>query len=172
VLNRFYTPSNNTSTSEGQNANLANAYTYELISSQLSNIVSQMIEDVDVGISYRPQDEISSEQIEVALSTQIFNDRVTLNGNVEYGKYGRYGTPNQNSSNIVGDFDLDVKLNRSGSLRAKVYTHSNDDFSFDNSPTTQGAGLSYQEEFNTVGELMRKYWNWITGKGKKEDDME
>jgi len=171
VLNRFYTPSYNTSASGVQNSNLANAYTYELISSQLSNLVSQMIEDVDVGISYRPQDEISSEQIEVALSTQIFNDRVTLNGNVEYGKYGRYGTPNQNSSNIVGDFDLDVKLNRSGSLRAKAYTHSNDDFSIDNSPTTQGVGLSYQEEFNTVGELMHKYWNWITGKGKKEDEM-
>ncbi len=172
VLNRFYTPSYNASASEGQNPSLANAYTYELISSQISNLVSQMIEDVDVGFSYRPQDEISSEQIEVALSTQIFNDRVTLNGNVEYGKYGRYGTPNQNSSNIVGDFDLDVKLNRSGSLRAKAYTHSNDDFSIDNSPTTQGVGLSYQEDFNTVGELMRKYWNWISGKAKKEEEME
>lgn len=172
VLNRFYTPSYNASAPEAQNSNLANAYTYELLSSQISNLVSQMLDDVDVGISYRPQDEISSEQIEVALSTQIFNDRVTLNGNVEYGKYGRYGTPNQNSSNIVGDFDLDVKLNRSGSLRAKAYTHSNDDFSFDNSPTTQGVGLSYQEEFDTVGELMRKYWNWITGKGKKEEETE
>jgi len=172
VLNRFYTPSYSASAAEGQNSNLANAYTYELISSQISSLVSQMIEDVDVGFSYRPQDEISSEQIEVALSTQIFNDRVTLNGNVEYGKYGRYGIPNQNSSNIVGDFDLDVKLNRSGSLRAKAYTHSNDDFSFDNSPTTQGVGLSYQEEFNTVGELIRKYWNWITGKAKKEEETE
>ncbi|WP_142533724.1 translocation/assembly module TamB domain-containing protein [Saccharicrinis carchari] len=172
VLNKFYTPSYNSSGSSGQSSNLANAYTYELLSGQLSNLVSQMLDDVDVGISYRPENEISSEQIEVALSTQIFNDRVTLNGNVEYGKYGRFGANNPNSSNIVGDFDLDVKLNQSGSLRAKAYTRSNDDFSFDNSPTTQGIGLSYQEEFDTVGELMRKYWNWITGrksKGKTEN---
>ena len=43
--------------------------------------------------------EISSEQIEVALSTQIFNDRVSINGNVEYGKYN---TTQQNTNNIVG----------------------------------------------------------------------
>ena len=171
VLNKFYTPSNNAGASENTSTNLANTYTYELLSNQLSNLVSQMINDVDVGISYRPEDEISSEQIEVALSTQIFNDRVTLNGNVEYGKYGKLNSANSNSSNIVGDFDLDVKLNKSGSLRAKAYTHSNDDFSFDNSPTTQGVGLSYQEEFDTVGELLRKYWNWITGKGKKEKEV-
>ncbi|MGQ1785764.1 translocation/assembly module TamB domain-containing protein [Saccharicrinis sp. GN24d3] len=174
VLNKFYTPSYNSASGNSStvnSANLANTYTYELLSGQLSNLVSQMIEDVDVGISYRPEDEISSEQIEVALSTQIFNDRVTLNGNVEYGKYGKLSSTNANSSNIVGDFDLDVKLNKSGSLRAKAYTHSNDDFSFDNSPTTQGVGLSYQEEFDTVGELLRKYWNWFKGKGKKEDEI-
>ncbi len=171
ALNKFYTPSYRTSNTQtgGVSSNIANTYTYELLSDQLSNIVTQMINDVDVGISYRPEDEISSEQIEVALSTQIFNDRVTLNGNVEYGKTNRLNA-NQNSNNIVGDFDLDVKLNKSGSLRAKAYTHSNDDFSFDSSPTTQGVGISYQEEFNTVGELLRKYWNWITGKAKKEEE--
>ncbi|WP_027470387.1 translocation/assembly module TamB domain-containing protein [Saccharicrinis fermentans] len=174
VLNKFYTPSYNTSNYSGSvvnSASPANTYTYELLSGQLSNLVSQMIDDVDVGISYRPEDEISSEQIEVALSTQIFNDRVTLNGNVEYGKYDKLSTINPNSSNIVGDFDLDVKLNKSGSLRAKAYTHSNDDFSFDNSPTTQGVGLSYQEEFDTVGELIRKYWNWFRPRRKEKENQ-
>ncbi|TLX75184.1 translocation/assembly module TamB [Labilibacter sediminis] len=166
VLNKFYTPDYNANNSGATRVNSAAiANTSEVISSQLSNWLSQISNDFDIGISYRPEDEISSEQIEVALSTQIFNDRVTLNGNVEYGKFSQ---TQQNSSNIVGDFDMDVKLNKSGSLRAKAYTHSNDDFSFDNSPTTEGVGISYHEEFNTFGELFRKYWNWITGKGKKE----
>ncbi len=169
VMNKFYTPNFNASNSSNSGVNSAAlANTSEMLSGQLSNWLSQISNDVDVGINYRPEDELSSEQIEVALSTQIFNDRVTLNGNVEYGKYS---PTSQSSSNIVGDFDLDVKLNKSGSLRAKAYTHSNDDFSFDSSPTTQGIGISYQEEFDTVGELLRKYWNWITGKAKKEEEV-
>ncbi len=170
VLNKFYTPdyyANSSGESQVNNAALAN--TSEMLSSQLSNWLSQISNDFDIGISYRPENEISNEQLEVALSTQIFNDRVTLDGNVEYGKYT---TTEQNTNNIVGDFDLNVKLNKSGNLRAKAYTHTNDDYSYNSSPTTQGVGISYQEEFNTFGELIKKYWNIITGKAKQEKETE
>ena len=169
ILNKFFTPSYNSGTGNSNQVNRAAlTTTSEMLSSYLSNWLSQISSDLDVGINYRPEDEISSEQIEVALSTQIFNNRVSLNGNVEYGGYS---ATQQNTSNIVGDFDMDVKLNKSGSLRAKAYTHSNDDFTYNDSPTTQGVGLSYQEEFNTFGELIRKYWNWLTGKAKKEKEV-
>ncbi len=170
ILNKFFTPSYNAGSGNNNQVNTAAlTTTSEMLSSYLSNWLSQISNDLDIGINYRPEDEISSEQIEVALSTQLFNNRVSLNGNVEYGGYSAV---QQNTSNIVGDFDMNVKLNKSGSLRAKAYTHSNDDFSYDNSPTTQGVGLSYQEEFNTLGELIRKYWNLITGKAKKEKEIE
>ncbi len=170
ILNKFFTPSYNAGSGSNNQVNTAAlTTTSEMLSSYLSNWLSQISNDLDIGINYRPEDEISSEQIEVALSTQLFNNRVSLNGNVEYGGYSAV---QQNTSNIVGDFDMDVKLNKSGSLRAKAYTHSNDDFSYDSSPTTQGVGLSYQEEFNTFGELIRKYWDWITGKAKKEKELE
>ncbi len=169
ILNKFFTPSYNAGSGSGNQVNTAAlTTTSEMLSSYLSNWLSQISNDLDIGINYRPEDEISTEQIEVALSTQLFNNRVSLNGNVEYGGYSAV---QQNTSNIVGDFDMDVKLNKSGSLRAKAYTHSNDDFSYDNSPTTQGVGLSYQEEFDTFGELLKKYWNLITGKAKKEKEI-
>ncbi len=173
ILNKFYTTeysSSSSSTSSNQMNNAALTTTSEMLSRTLSNWLSKMSNDLDVDLSYIPEDEITSEQIDVALSTQIFNNRVTLNGNVEYGGYSSTST-SSNTNNIVGDFDLAVKLNRSGSLRAKVYTHSNDDYSYTDSPTTQGVGISYQEEFDTVGELIRKYWNWITGKGKREKEI-
>jgi hypothetical protein len=34
---------------------------------------------------------------------------------------------------------------------------------YQNSPYTQGFGLLYKEEFNTFGELLKNYWNTITG---------
>lgn len=164
ILNKFYTPDN---AQVGQNSqprssnNAALVTTTEVLSSQLSSWLSQISNDFDVGVAYRPGDEITSEEIEVALSTQIFNNRVILNGNLGYGR-------NQMAaSNIIGDFDVEVKLNNRGTVRAKAYTHSNNDLVYETSPTTQGVGLSFREEFDTFGGLLRKYWATISGENRR-----
>lgn len=165
ILNKFYTPeigqvAQGAQARSGNNAALVT--TSEVLSGQLSSWLSQISNDFDVGVAYRPGDEITNEEIEVALSTQIFNNRVVLNGNVGYGR-------NQTAaSNIIGDFDMEVKLNNQGTVRAKAYTHSNNDIVYETSPTTQGVGLSFREDFDTFGELMRKYWSIITGESRRK----
>jgi hypothetical protein len=69
---------------------------------------------------------------------------------------------------MVGDFDMDIKLNKSGTIRAKAYTRSNDDIIYETSPTTQGIGISFKEEFDKFIELLSKYWKAITG--RKDDE--
>ncbi len=162
VMNRFYAPENVQSTAKvGTNA--AVVTTTEMLSNQLSNWLSQISNDVDIGVSYRPGDEITSNEIELALSTKMFNNWVTVSSNVGYGNY-----QTDQTSNIIGDFDVEVKLNKKGTIRAKAYTHSNTDiYYYDTSPTTQGVGISFNEEFNTFHELMQKYWNKLTGKNRK-----
>jgi hypothetical protein len=164
VLNRFYTPDylRMENTADVQTNNAALVTTTEMLSNQLSRWLSNISSDVDVGVSYRPEDNISSEEIEVALSTQMFNNRVSINGNVGYGKY------QTNTSKMVGDFDMDIKLNKSGTIRAKAYTRSNDDIIYETSPTTQGIGISFKEEFDKFIELLSKYWKAITG--RKDDE--
>ncbi len=164
VLNRFYTPDYLRMGSEQgmQTNNAALVTTTEMLSNQLSRWLSNISSDLDVGVSYRPEDNISNEEIEVALSTQIFNNRVSINGNVGYGKY------QTNTSKMVGDFDMDVKLNQSGNIRAKAYTRSNDDIIYETSPTTQGIGISFKEEFDKFSELLQKYWNAITGNSEEQ----
>ncbi len=164
LLNRFYTPEymrvDNSSSVSTNRAALVT--TTEMLSNQLSRWLSTISNDLDVGVSYRPEDNLSSEEIEVALSTQVFNNRVSINGNVGYGKY------ETNTGKMVGDFDMDVKLNPSGTIRAKAYTRSNDDLIYETSPTTQGIGLSFKEEFNNFKELWKKYWFFFTGKKKEK----
>lgn len=164
VLNRFYTPDylRMESSYSSQTNNAALVTTTEMLSNQLSRWLSNISRDVDVGVSYRPEDNLTSEEIEVALSTQMFNNRVTINGNVGYGKY------QTNTSKMVGDFDMDVKLNPMGTIRAKAYTRSNDDIIYETSPTTQGIGISFKEEFDKFTDLLHKYWKAITG--RKEDE--
>ncbi len=128
----------------------------EFLSSQLSSWMSQLSSDIDFGVNFRPGDEITPDEVELALSTQLFNERVTINGSVDVG--GRQTS----TSNIVGDVDVDIMLNRSGKLRMKVFTRSNDNLFRPNlAPYTQGVGIFYREEFDSFDELMKSYWRRI-----------
>ncbi|HPE17255.1 MAG TPA: translocation/assembly module TamB domain-containing protein [Tenuifilaceae bacterium] len=142
--------------SSGFEQGLANTAS-ELLSNQLSNWLSQWSNAFDIGLNWRPGDpnnEISSSEVELALSTQLFNDRVTLNGNVDMGA-------TNSSSPIAGDFNIDVKIVPSGKIRLKAFTRSNDDviFSGNQSNYTTGAGVVYREDFNTLDELWSRFQN-------------
>jgi hypothetical protein len=166
ILNRFFTPEH-LRASEGNVSrydNTALLTTTEMLSSQVSRWFSSISSDVDVGVAYRPGDNITSEEFELALSTQVFNNRVSINGNVGYGKY------HTSTSKMIGDFDVDMKLNRSGTIRARAYTRSNEDLIYEAAPTTQGIGLSFKEEFDEFRELMRKYRHILLG--KKDEEVE
>ncbi len=170
ILNRFYTDESLTNSGAGNRTtgnNAALVTTTEVLSNQLSHWLSQISNDFDIGVSYRPGDEgVTSNEVEVALSTQVFNNRVSINGNVGYGQ------DDTRTSNLIGDFDVEVKLNKSGSLRGKAYTHTNNDVIYTESPTRQGVGISFEEEFDSLKDLMHSYWLKISGKGNKKEDKE
>lgn len=163
VINSFYTPDNLRTASTGVNTstnpkgNALGANSSELLTNQLNHWLSQISDKFDLGVNYRAGDQVSRDEAEVALSTQILDDRVSINGNLGVG--GKQTS----SSNLVGDFNIDVKLNKNGKLRAKGFTKTNDNIIYDASPSTQGLGLFYREEFDTVKELFRKYLNKIKG---------
>ncbi len=153
VLNRFSPGAGvdgQATSSSGVSANAA-----ELLSQQLSVWASQISDVVNVGVKYRAADAFSEEELELALSTRLFNDRVSVDGNV-----GVSGS-NQSTSNLVGDFNVEVKVTKEGKLRFKAFnkTINTSILNNYNSPYTQGIGIFYREEFDTVGELFRRYIN-------------
>ncbi len=138
----------------------------EFLSSQLSSWLSQLSNDIDLGVNFRPGDEITPDEVELALSTQLFNERVSINGSVDVG--GRQTT----TSNIVGDVDVDIMLNRSGKLRMKVFTRSNDNLIRPNlAPYTQGIGIYYREDFDRFDELMKSYWRRVFGSDSNNNNQ-
>lgn len=154
VLNSFYTPDQLRSTGTTEQTGQSNAAwvtTSELLSNQLSHWLSQISQSFDVGFNYRPGTEITSDEVEVALSTQIFDNRIKINGNVGYRQEQQY------TSNFVGDFDVDFRLNKSGTVLLRAYTHANDDILNETSPTTQGMGVIYREDFDKISALGQKY---------------
>lgn len=152
VLGKFYTPEYLRGTYEAQNPNLIGTTASELFSNQLSNWLSQISSNVDVGLNYRPGNQITNDEIELALSTQMFNDRVTINGNI-----GNNNNPNSsNNSQLVGDFDVNVKLIPNGKIRFKAYNRSNNNLIYETAPYTQGVGFTFTEEYNTFNDLLEK----------------
>jgi hypothetical protein len=136
----------------------------EFFSNQLSNNLSKISKDVDIGINYHPGDEITEQEVEVALSTQILNDRVTINGNVEMGgnKIANKTTTSNNTNNIVGDMDVNVKITNNGKLQFKFFNRSNDSYDYNTSSDyTQGIGIFYKEDFNSFKELIKRYYQFL-----------
>jgi len=158
VLGKFYTPEylRGTGNYSGTNTSLAGSTAStasELASNQLSNWLSQLSNNVNIGVNYRPGNQITPDEMEFALSTLIFNDRVSINGNI--GNNASQKT-NANNNEIVGEADINVKLTNNGKLQLKAYNHSNNNLIYETSPYTQGVGLAYREDFNDVEELWQK----------------
>ncbi len=164
VLGKFYTPDYKRGIYEAQTTNMLGTTASELFSNQLSNWLSQINDNWDVGINYRPGNQVTNDEIELALSTQIFNDRVTLNGNIG-NNANQYNT--NSSSQIVGDFEINVKIVPSGKLQLKAYNRSNYNLIYETAPYTQGVGISVTEEYNTLHDLWRKITNIFRRKDKK-----
>lgn len=153
VLNQFIPPDGG---GTANYSNVGSTTSTEMLSNQLSNWLSQISTDFDIGLNYRPGDEISNQEVELALSTQLFNDRVVLDGNLGVSD-NKGATNNQNASNLVGDFSIEYKITEDGKLRVKGFNQSNQ-FSLQrrSSNYTQGVGLFYRKEFDRFGELFRR----------------
>jgi hypothetical protein len=83
----------------------------------------------------------------VALSTQLLNDKVVLNGNFDVG--GKQS--NTQASNISGDFDIEFKITEK--LRFKVFNRSNDNLFYKTAPYTQGFGIFLRRDFDRLKDL-------------------
>lgn len=168
LMRRFFPP--NDANLSGSSALSSNSS--ELLSNQLSNWLSQISNEVDIGVNYSAGtdntengDELNNyQEVELALSTQLFNNRVVVDGNV--------GVANTRAttSNIVGDFNVEYKITEDGRLRVRAFNETNDlNTLTDNTQFTQGVGLSYRKEFDTFGSL----WKSIIKRrnaAKKEDE--
>ena len=128
---------------------------YNVITSQLSNWLSQISKDVDVGINYTPNDQLTNEEIEVALSTQLFDDRLIIEGN--FGVIRGNKNDADNANDIVGDVDLTFRLTKRLSLKAYNHTNVKNNYYIysveEYSDFTQGVGISFSQSFDNVREI-------------------
>ncbi|MEZ7874542.1 MAG: translocation/assembly module TamB domain-containing protein [Bacteroidales bacterium] len=132
------------------NSTLLYSNATEVLSNQINNIFNQLDIPLDFSFNYQPGQN-GRDIFDAAISAQLFDNRVIVNGNIGSSRY-----TNQNSD-VVGDVDVEIKLDDKGRFRAKAFSHSADQYSnyLDNSQRS-GVGLVYQEEFNSFRELFNR----------------
>ena len=136
------------------------------LSSQLSNMLGQISDKWNIGTNIRSdKGDFSDVEVELALSSQLLNNRLIFNGNFGY-------RDNQvNSNAFVGDFDLEYLLNKSGSLRLKAYNHYNDrNYYIKSALTTQGVGIMFKRDFGRFTELFNRIHNNVIKRRKKREN--
>ncbi len=133
----------------------------DMVASQLSNLISQYSRGLDVGLNYRQGDDVHSEEIQVNLSTELFNERLIIDGNLGLGGQNVY---QQNANQIVGDVKIEYKVTKDGRVRIKGFNQqNNNEFTNVNAPYTQGVALVYRKDFNRFKEI------FIRSKKKKKN---
>lgn len=152
ALNRFYTPEYMGGTNR---KNELTSVASSTISSQLTSLLGQISDTWRISPNFKSdKGDFSDVEVNLALSSQLLNNRLLLNGNFGYRDDKMSSSSN---SNFIGDFDIEYLLNKAGNIRLKAYNHFNDqNYYVKNALTTQGVGVLFKYDFDKAFEFMRK----------------
>ena len=166
ILNQFITPNH---LNMGDYDKINSISTSEVLSNQLGNMISSFTDEFDIGFNYRLGDQISNDELSVAMSTQQFDDRLSIQTNLGMSQSNNI---TQNPNTFIGDFNVEYKLNNKGNISIHAYNESNEyDLSIQNQTNfTQGVGVFYKQSFDTLDELICEMLNIFRSKENKCQD--
>ena len=115
----------------------------EFLNSYVKNLTG--IDNLQLGLNYRPANKNNNETVDIAVSKQFMNDKITIDGNFGLNN-------NSNSNSLIGDVNINYKLTDDGKYRLKGFNRSNDNTQITTAggPYTQGVGILYKKEFNKL----------------------
>ncbi|MGL2967392.1 translocation/assembly module TamB domain-containing protein [Flavobacterium sp. XGLA_31] len=146
--------SNTFLSSEGVSNSQPSNLIFEKAGSLFQDIFSGDNDKISVAPEYVAADRTPNQQTDgrfgVSLTSKI-NDRITVNGKV--------GVPvgGINESTVVGDVEVQYRVNEDGTLNLRVFNKENDiTYIGQGIGYTQGLGISYEVDFDTFKELVNK----------------
>ena len=134
----------------------------DIMANQLNNILERLEIPLDLGLNYK-SDKSGTNIFDVAVSTQLFNNRIIVNGTLGNRHYGATST-----SDVVGDLDIEIKLDKSGKVRLTLFSHSADAYTnYLDNLQRNGVGIAYQKEFDSLAEFIGTLFG---GSDKKKEE--
>ncbi|MFD2518573.1 translocation/assembly module TamB domain-containing protein [Salinimicrobium flavum] len=166
TLGQFYTEN----VLAGNTASAWAGNLFESASGFFNSLLSDDSGTFQVGLNYeqgaRTPEQSTADRFGVTLSTQI-SERVLINGQVGVPVGGVTETV------IVGNIEIEFLLNEEGNLRAKIFNRENNiQYIGEELGFTQGIGLSYQVDFDSFKELLRKIVDKEIAATNKDEEEE
>lgn len=93
--------------------------------------------------------DINRNNIKVAMSQKLFNDRLIFNAGGNYD-FGQNTATNSNSAFFGGDFDIEYLILPSGNLRSKFYTTIDNDPLNSKYINKRGAAIIFRRDFDNL----------------------
>ncbi|NBY40531.1 MAG: hypothetical protein EBQ66_06455 [Flavobacteriia bacterium] len=119
----------------------------DLVESQINSALAQMSKN------YQVKMDIGAENVSTSVQKSFINGRLIVSGS--FGVQNASTSAQSNASGLVGDVNVEYLVNESGTFRVNAFNRSNTNTVKENSgPFTQGAGLSYHEDFNDRKDLV------------------
>lgn len=147
ALDRFYTPEYMATTHGNELVSVASS----TLSSRLGSMLGQLSDKWSIAPAIRSdRGDFSDVEVDVALSSQLLDNRLLFNGNLGYRD------KSLNNNNFIGDFDIRYLLNRAGTIQLKAYNRYNDqNYYLKSALTTQGIGVVFKRDFDNIFSFLR-----------------
>ncbi len=126
---------------------------------QVNSLLSRVSKDVNIGVNYQKSTNVPGQEIDVAVSTQLFNERLLIDGLFGVNSMNPYSTA-QRPSTIVGDIKFEYILTNNRRWKLQAFNRTNNvDLLYNNAPYTQGVGITYQRDFDIWSDLFKSEKN-------------
>lgn len=122
----------------------------ELLANQINAVLNQISGNYDLRVSKNDDALANQSTYKLGFASSFFDDRLTVSGSFGVSQM-RNGASMQGTNPLIGDVNIEYKLNRSGSFRVNVFNRSNQFtviHQYNIGMFTQGAGIYYQESFS------------------------
>ncbi len=161
LLNSFMSENSNSSTANlGASASAATGL--ELLTSQLSRLISD-----NLVIRYRPKTEVAGDELDFGLSQSLIDNRLYVEVEGNYLIDNKQAV-NSSMSNFMGEAYVTYLIDRSGSLKLKAFTQTIDRFDENQGLQETGVGIYYKEDFDNLRDLLRRARERFKRKDRKK----
>lgn len=163
ALNRFIAnnPFQSLAGGGGGVSTLARSSVSKLLTEQLNNLASDLIQGVELNFDVNSAEDYSTgslEQktdLEVGLSKKLLNDRLTVTVGSSFGLEGPK-TPGQSSANIAGNVNIDYALSADGRYRLRFYRRNQNEGVIDGQIIETGLGFTLVVDYNKFREIFQR----------------
>lgn len=127
----------------------------EIITTQINQALARVSKDYRLKLDIDNDIVSGDNTFEFGVSKGFLDDRLILSGSFGVESYGEEEVDEDgqiHTGQLIGDLNLEYLLNESGTFRVNIFNESNDHTVIQEGGQgdfTQGAGLSYQEDFET-----------------------